>query len=280
LSQIVGEELRLPADTIAIAMKVTDGVPDDQGASASRTLYSVGNATRAAAANLKEKLLTLAAEMLEADRHDLEWGEGTIAVRGAPARALTMTDVVQHAMRRRGEQPIGTGVHHGHGVPLNEKGQGELQSFEYSTQVAEVEVDLGTGEVRVLRLVNAQEIGRAINPLIVEGQIEGGMVMGLGFALLEEVVCRDGQVMNPYAFDYRVPHAEDMPELKTVLLEHPDPIGPYGAKGCGEICMDPTAAAIANAVADAIGTRVTSLPITPEKVLRAIRERAERSRTT
>jgi carbon-monoxide dehydrogenase large subunit len=273
LSQLVGEELRLPADRIAIATKVTDGVPDDQGASASRTLYSVGNATRAAAVNLKEKLLAIAAEMLEADRQDLEWGQAAVTVRGTPARALTMTDVVHYSMRRRGEQPIGTGVHHGHGVPLDERGRGEVQSFEYSTQIAEVEVDCDTGVVRVLRLVNAQEVGRAINPLIVEGQIEGGMVMGLGFALLEEVVCRDGQVLNPYAFDYRVPRAEDMPEITTVLLEHRDPIGPYGAKGCGEICMDPTAAAIANAVADAIGARVTSLPITPEKVLRAIRER-------
>ena len=276
LGQIVGEELRIAADRIAIAMKTTDGVPDDQGASASRTLYSVGNAARGAAVNLKEKLLALAAEMLEADRQDLEWGQGAAFVRGTPGRALTVTDLVRHAMRRRGEQPIGTGVHHGHGVAMNEHGQGEVQSFEYSTQVAEVEVDLDTGAVRVLRLVNAQEIGRAINPLIVEGQIEGGMVMGLGFALLEEVVCRDGLVVNPYAFDYRVPRAGDMPEITTVLLEHRDPVGPYGAKGCGEICMDPTAAAIANAVADAIGVRVTSLPITPEKVLRAVREGARR----
>jgi CO/xanthine dehydrogenase Mo-binding subunit len=271
LSQILGEELRIPPDAIAVAMKATDGVPDDQGASASRTLYSVGNATRHAAVNLKDQLLSLAAEMLEADRQDLEWGEGTIAVRGAPARALSMIDVVRHSLLRRGEQPIGRGVHHGHAVPLDEQGRGELQSFEYSTQAADVEVDLDTGEVRVLRLVNAQEVGRAINPLIVEGQVEGGMVMGLGYALMEEVVCRDGQVLNPYAFDYRVPRAEDMPEITTVLLEHRDPIGPFGAKGCGEICMDPTAAAIANAVSNAIGARITSLPITPEKVLGAIR---------
>jgi CO/xanthine dehydrogenase Mo-binding subunit len=274
LSQIVGEELRLPAGAVAVALKATDVVPDDQGASASRTLYSVGNAVRAAAANLRDKLLALAAEMLEADAQDLEWADGTVAVRGAPARRLAMADIVHYGMRRRGEQPIGTGVHHGHAVPMNERGQGELQSFEYSTQVAEVEVDLDTGEVRVMRLVNAQEVGRSINPLIVEGQLEGGMMMGLGFALLEEVVCRDGQVLNPYAFDYRIPRLADMPELVTVLLEHPDPVGPYGAKGVGEICMDPTAAAIANAVADAIGVRITSLPITPDKVLQALTAKA------
>jgi CO/xanthine dehydrogenase Mo-binding subunit len=273
LSQIVAEALGLPRAAIAIAFKSTDGVPEDQGASASRTMYSVGNATRAAALDLRKKLLTAAAEMLEADLQDLECAQGKLFVRGTPARALTVEEVVHYSMRRRGEQPIGAGVHHGHGVPLNEKGQGELQTFEYSAQVAEVEVDLDTGEVQVLRLVNAQEIGRAVNPLIVEGQMEGGMVMGLGFALLEEVVCREGQVVNPYAFDYRTPRAEDMPELVTVLLEHRDPIGPYGAKGVGEICMDPTAAAVANAVADAIGVRVTSLPITPEKVLGALQER-------
>jgi CO/xanthine dehydrogenase Mo-binding subunit len=274
LSQMVGEELRLPASAVAVALKATDVVPDDQGASASRTLYSVGNAVRHAAANLRDKLLALAAEMLEADVQDLDWGDGAVAVRGTPARRLALADIVFYGMRRRGEQPIGSGVHHGHAVPMNDRGQGELQSFEYSTQVAEVEVDLDTGEVRVLRLTNAQEVGRAINPLIVEGQVEGGMMMGLGFALYEEVVCRDGQVVNPYAFDYRIPRLGDMPELVTVLLEHPDPIGPYGAKGVGEICMDPTAAAIANAVADAIGVRITSLPITPEKVLQAITAKA------
>ena len=103
--------------------------------------------------------------------------------------------------------------------------------------------------------------------------MEGGMVMGLGFALLEEVVCEDGRVLNPFAFDYRTPRAGDLPELATVLLEHHDPRGPYGAKGVGEICMNPTAAAIANAVADAIGIRITSLPITPEKVLAALASR-------
>jgi CO/xanthine dehydrogenase Mo-binding subunit len=271
LSQIVAEALKLPRAAIAVAAKSTDTVPEDYGASASRTMYSVGNAVRAGALDLRNKLIHIAARMLEADPQDVECAEGTLFVRGAPARALTLAEVAHHAIRRQGEQPVGVGRHRGQAVPMDDQAQGELQTFEYSTQVAEVEVDLDTGEVRVLRLVNAQEVGRAVNPLIVEGQLEGGMVMGLGFALLEEIVCRDGQVLNPYAFDYRIPHAEDMPELVTVTLEHRDPIGPFGAKGVGEICMDPTAAAIANAVADAIGVRVTSLPITPEKVLQALR---------
>jgi len=275
LSQVVAEALGLPRDAIAIAAKSTDGVPQDLGASASRTTYFVGNAVRAASLDLRQKLIAVAAEMLEADPQDLDCAGGKVFVRGTPARALAFADVVHHSMRRRGEQPYGAGVHQGHTTELNEHGQGEANNtFEYSCQVAEVEVDTGTGEVRVLRLLNAQDVGRALNPLIVEGQMEGGMVMGLGFALLEEVICEDGRVMNPFAFDYRTPRADDMPELTTVLLEHRDPRGPYGAKGVGEICMNPTAAAIANAVADAIGTRITSLPITPEKVLAALASRA------
>jgi CO/xanthine dehydrogenase Mo-binding subunit len=154
---------------------------------------------------------------------------------------------------------------------LNAQAQGDAyQTFDYSTQVAEAEVDMETGEVRILRLFNAQDVGKSVNPLIVEGQLEGGMAMGLGFGLMEEVVCRDGHVVNPYAFDYRTPRAGDIPDIAMTILEHGDPTGPYGAKGVGEICMNPTAAAIANAIADATGVRVTSLPMTPEKVARAI----------
>ncbi len=271
LSQIVGEALGLPRSAIGIAFKSTDGVPQDLGASASRTMYAVGNATRSAALDLREKLVNVTARMLEADPHDIECSQGKLFVRGAPGRALAFDEVVAYSMRKLGEQPFGIGTHRGRGVPLNEKAQGDsYQTFDYSTQVAEVEVDMETGEVHVLRLVNAQDVGKAVNPLIVEGQLEGGMVMGLGFALMEEVICRDGHVANPYAFDYRTPRAGDVPDIETVILEHRDPTGPYGAKGVGEICMNPTAAAIANAIADATGVRVTSLPITPEKLARAL----------
>ncbi|HET9000167.1 MAG TPA: xanthine dehydrogenase family protein molybdopterin-binding subunit [bacterium] len=271
LSQIVGEALGLPRSAIGIAFKSTDGVPQDLGASASRTMYAVGNATRSAALDLREKLVRVTARMLEADPHDIECNEGRLFVRGAPGRALAFDEVVAYSMRKLGEQPFGIGTHRGRGVPLNEQAQGDsYQTFDYATQVAEVEVDMETGEVHVQRLVNAQDVGKAVNPLIVEGQLEGGMVMGLGFALMEEVICRDGHVANPYAFDYRTPRAGDVPDIETVILEHGDPTGPYGAKGVGEICMNPTAAAIANAIADATGIRVTSLPITPEKVARAL----------
>jgi CO/xanthine dehydrogenase Mo-binding subunit len=271
LSQIVGEALGLPRSAIGIAFKSTDGVPQDIGASASRTTYAVGNATRSAAIDLREKLVKVAARMLEADPGDLECVHGKLFVRGAPARALAFDEVILYSMRTLGEQPFGIGTYRGRGVPLNAQAQGDAyQTFDYSTQVAEAEVDMETGEVRILRLFNAQDVGKSVNPLIVEGQLEGGMAMGLGFGLMEEVVCRDGHVVNPYAFDYRTPRAGDIPDIAMTILEHGDPTGPYGAKGVGEICMNPTAAAIANAIADATGVRVTSLPMTPEKVARAI----------
>jgi CO/xanthine dehydrogenase Mo-binding subunit len=271
LVQIVAEALGVPAAAVGVAAKHTDGVPQDLGASASRTLYAVGTAARGAAIDLREKLAAVAARMLEADAHDIDCRDGRLFVRGAPARALGVGEVVTHAMRRLGEQPFGRGVYRGRGVPLDGQARGDAyQTFDYSAQVAEVEVDIETGEVRVLALLNAQDAGKAVNPLIVEGQLEGGMVMGLGFGLMEEVVCEGGEVRNPHAFDYRIPRAGDVPHLRTVILEDEDPTGPFGAKGVGEICMNPTAAAIANAVADATGARLTSLPMTPEKVARAL----------
>jgi len=145
-------------------------------------------------------------------------------------------------------------------------------TYGFGAQMAEVEVDTETGQVRVLRLVCANDVGRAINPMAVEGQIEGGAQMGLGYALTEEVIVKDGRVLNPDFLDYRLFTAADMPDIETVIVETDDPQGPFGAKGVGEMGGTPTAAAIANAIYDAIGVRMTTLPMTPERVLKAIME--------
>lgn len=145
-------------------------------------------------------------------------------------------------------------------------------TYGFGSQLAEVEVDTETGHVRVLRLVCANDVGRAINPMAVEGQIEGGAQMGLGYALTEEVIVKDGRVLNPDFLDYRLFTAADMPDIETVVIETDDPQGPFGAKGVGEMGGTPTAAAIANAIYDAIGVRMTTLPMTPERVLKALNE--------
>ncbi|HLJ58308.1 MAG TPA: xanthine dehydrogenase family protein molybdopterin-binding subunit [bacterium] len=272
LIQIVAEELDVPMSQIGVALKDTDTMPFDGGASASRTMYVTGNATRAAAVALRDKLLAIAARMLEAHPADLECRAGRIAVRGASQRSCSLEEVVAFAHRSVGEQPIGTATFGAPVVQLDAEGRGSpFQAFDYATQIVEVEVDVELGHVCVLEVISALDVGRAINPLIVEGQIEGGVVMGLGYALMEEIVCQDGQVMNPHAFDYRIPRAGDVPELTHVILEKADPVGPYGAKGVGEIGMVPMPAAIANAIYDAVGVRVTELPITPERLLLALR---------
>jgi CO/xanthine dehydrogenase Mo-binding subunit len=136
-----------------------------------------------------------------------------------------------------------------------------------------VEVDTETGEVKVLKIAAAHDVGRALNPMAVEGQIEGGVSMGLGYGLNEEVVLEEGKMLNPNFADYALPTALDMPPIDPIIVETIDPEGPFGAKGMAEPANNPTAPAIANAVYDAVGVRITDLPITAEKVLKALKEK-------
>jgi carbon-monoxide dehydrogenase large subunit len=160
-------------------------------------------------------------------------------------------------------------------TPLDpETGQGErpVPFWMYGTQAAEVEVDEETGEVRVLRLVAAHDVGKAINPKTCEQQLEGAMAMGVSCALMEEVLLEDGRFLNPNFIDYRICTALDVPDLQALVVEVPHPDGPFGAKGVGEPALGPTAAAIANAIFDAVGVRLKDLPLSPEALWSALRE--------
>ncbi len=149
-------------------------------------------------------------------------------------------------------------------------------TYGFAAQAALVEVSEETGEVRVLEVASAHDVGRALNPPAAEGQIHGGIHMGLGYALSEELVIREGRVLNPQFMEYALLHAADMPAITIHLIETLDEAGPFGAKGLGESGVIPVAAAVANAVKDAIGVRFTELPITPERVLTALRARRTR----
>jgi CO/xanthine dehydrogenase Mo-binding subunit len=144
--------------------------------------------------------------------------------------------------------------------------------YAYGTSIIEVEVDTETGAVEVKRVVHAQDVGKAINPGLVEAQMQGGVSMGLGFALSEEIVVKQGHIVNPTLANYLLPTAGDTPEIVPIIVEHPYPNGPFGAKGVGEPGALPTAAAVANAVYDAVGVRITELPITAERVWEALEE--------
>tara|TARA_B000000460_G_scaffold56020_1_gene37207 strand:- start:881 stop:1549 length:669 start_codon:yes stop_codon:yes gene_type:complete len=218
--------------------------------------------------------LETAAVLLEAAVEDLELIDGTVGVVGAPTSRIPLADVAVAAQAAGG--PItGSGSYTTPMPPVNPTcATGMLfpafPTPTYHVHVAEVELDPVTGGIRVLRYLVAQEVGRAINPEAVRGQIQGGVAQGLGYALWENLRIVDGRYLQRTLETYGLPLSIDIPEVEIALLEHPDPAGPYGAKGVAEPPIIPVAAAIGNAVADALGTSVDEVPITAERVLEAI----------
>jgi CO/xanthine dehydrogenase Mo-binding subunit len=272
LSQIAAEVLALPMERVKYVHPDTDVTPYDQGTQSSRTTFSAGSAVAWAAHEVRRQLLDMGAEQLEARVEDLTLEDGHVVVRGAPERRLSY----EQLMRNRYNMRVGTLVGHGafksQGGLDRETGQGIATAFFMQGAVAaEVEVDVETGHVRVLRLVGAANAGRAIHPLLVETQLEGALGQALALTMYEEMVFEGGQLANPNFLDYRLPTLVEAPELRAIIVEKPHPRHPMGAIGCGESVIPPTAPALANAIADACGARVTTQPITPEKVLAAIR---------
>jgi carbon-monoxide dehydrogenase large subunit len=278
LAQIAAEELGVQVNNVKIVSPDTDVTPFDYGTASSRSTFHMGNAVKQAAADAKQQLFELAADQLEANVMDLEAKDGCIYVKGSPGKSLPISDIDMGTIYGRGKPVIGRGTYH---VPDataldQETGQGAnpVVFWMYAAQAVEVEVDTSTGKVEVLKWVSAHDVGRAINPLNCVQQIEGALSQGVGFALMEELIVHEGKVRNPNFRDYKVPTAlDDVPEVTCILVEAPHEQGPYGAKGVGEPAMAPTAAAIGNAIYDAIGVRVKDLPITPEKILHALKER-------
>jgi CO/xanthine dehydrogenase Mo-binding subunit len=273
LAQIVAETLGTKLADVAVINSDTDVKPWDVGVHASRTTFIAGNAARLAALEARRQVLETAAEMLQVSPEELSAEQGKIWVTDDPQRVMSLGKAVRHRhFRQDGQVIVGEGWYDPP-TKLVDKDtyKGNISAtYGFGAQMAEVEVDTETGQVRVLRLACANDVGRAINPMAVEGQIEGGAQMGLGYALTEEVIVRDGRVLNPDFLDYRLFTSADMPQIETIIIETDDPGGPFGAKGVGEMGGTPTAAAIANAIFDAVGLRLTHLPMTPERVLAAL----------
>ncbi|WP_281690538.1 xanthine dehydrogenase family protein molybdopterin-binding subunit [Pseudonocardia thermophila] len=275
VTQIVAERLGIPPSDVRVTMPDTDVAGFDAGSQGSRTTRIVGKASEIAADEVIEKVKAVAATMLEAAPEDLEVAEGTVRVKGAPGNAVSLGEVAVVATNTVG--PIqGTGSFV---TPFPEFNPGcatglMLPSFPtptYHVHLAEVEVDPVTGNVRVLRYVVAQEVGKVISPDGTYGQVAGGVTQGIGYALHESLrIGEDGRYRERTLESYRLPLAPDVPRVEFVPLEHPDPDGPGGAKGVGEGPVLLPAAVIANAVSDAIGKPLNSIPITPEEVLAAI----------
>jgi CO/xanthine dehydrogenase Mo-binding subunit len=274
LAQIAAQALGVATDDVHVVSADTDVTPMDTGAIASRTTYVTGNAVRLAAESAKAVLFDAAADLLRVKPSQLEACDRKIQVRGFPQRYLPIADVAKHAQIGLGQPPIGTASWNPPTLAMDpETGQGKpFSTYVYATQIAEVDVDDETGEVEVVRIVAAHDCGTAINPMLVEGQVEGGIAMGIGFALQEEILFdAAGCQVNPNLSNYIIPTALDVPDIDVSIVSNADPTGPFGAKGVGEPTSVPTAAAILNAIQDAVGVRINSLPATAEKVLAAIK---------
>jgi CO/xanthine dehydrogenase Mo-binding subunit len=266
LSQIVAQELALPLARIRVGQSELGMSPYDQATSASRSTTLMGLAVQAAARDVRDQLLAIGARALGAEPRTLALAEGRIA---GPAGALDYAGAVAARFGMPGGELIGRGTYRG------ERGHaalgGEAPFWEVGMAAAEVEVDPETGQVRLHRYVSLSDIGRAINPRECHAQDEGGAMMGIGHTFFEQMVYDGGQLLNPSLVDYRVPVMADLPATyESILVENGDGPGPYGAKGIGESGLLPTAPAIANAIAQATGARLTDLPLTPERVWRAL----------
>lgn len=273
--QIVAERLGVPMEHTCIGSADTHYTPYDQSTSGSRSVFHMGNAMLRAADDLARQLCELAVPLLDAPVEMLEFRDGGVAQIGTN-RLILAKEIIERRFGARGNTLQGEGSFTPPGArpPDKESGQSSKMSafWMYATHVADVEVDLETGKIKVLKVVAAHDAGTIINPDGAEGQIEGGVVQGLGATLCEEMLVSDGVVTNPSFAEYKIPTAMDVPEIVPVLVEMPHAEGPYGAKGLAEPALAPTAPAIANAIFNATGARVTSLPITPEKVLQALKQ--------
>jgi len=269
LAQIAAEVLCVPLARVTVVQPDTAVTPYDQTTSSSRSTTMTGRAVQVASEDIREQLLRITAEALGVATRDLTLDEGAVVV---PARRLPYAEVLLLRFGMSGGELIGRGViaPGRTAAPLG----GSTPFWEMAVGAAEVSVDEETGAVRVERYVSVADVGRAVNPLLLEGQDEGGVVQGLGHTLLEEMLYADGHLLNGTLLLYRVPRADDAPEaLECHFVENADGSGPFGAKGAGEGSLIPVSPAVANALARLTGVRLRDLPLTPERVWRALRAR-------
>jgi xanthine dehydrogenase molybdenum-binding subunit len=277
LTQVVAEELGIAASAVKLVYADTDTAPFDAPTHASRATYSAGNAARAAAVEVKKRLFKAAAAIMEANAEDLVLENGKVMVKGNPKSAIPMLEIIERAespyiqITEQGPAP----------TTLAEKGSiiGAASMAPASNpspcaaEFVEVEVDTETGEVKVLNVVYAHDIGRLFHPKSAEGQVEGGFQQGMGYALMENLAFdqETGACLSSDFLDYKMPTAMEMPrKIECIFIESIEPTGPFGAKSLAELCTIIPAAAIANAIYNAVGARIRDLPITPEKILKAL----------
>ncbi len=281
LCQIAAEVLGVPLEDMTIYSTDSALTPLAGTTTATRQLYMSGNAVLKAASKVREVLLDRASKHFEEQPEDLDLADGVVFVKSDPENSLPLAELVAMCAAE--------------GLPLSnlylfrapfsakldpENLQGDIfPDFTFGAQAVEVAVDTETGEITLLKSVACHDVGRAINPVAVEGQIQGGSAQGLGYALMEDVVVKNGVIQTPSLSEYLIPTSRDIPTTEAIILESGTGVGPFGAKGIGEPSLTPAAPAVANAVADAIGTRIHDLPLTPERVLAALDRAGQEARS-
>ena len=274
LSQIAAQELGISYNRIRITAADTAITPFDTGSFASRVTFISGNATKLAAADAKRQILDIVAHEKNLDVNILDIQAEQVINTQTNSVVMTFDKAVELCYSfNYGTQIIGRGSYNPKTTPVDFRtGEGNVSgSYSFEAQIAEVEVNTETGHVKVLKMWDAHDVGRAINPQSVKGQIEGSLFMGIGYTLWENLQFKDGRVVNPNFANYRLARSISACPVESILIETNDPQGPFGAKGMGEAALLPTAAAIANAIYNAVGVRIKDLPITPEKVLKALK---------
>jgi CO/xanthine dehydrogenase Mo-binding subunit len=273
IAQISAEILGVPMDDITVYFGDTALTPLAGTTTATRMLYMSGNATLKAARTVREAIVAKASEMLEVDSEQIDLADRMVRVEGEDEKSIPIVDVVKACASQ--------------GIPISNLAQFNAPSrdleksdyvigqihpdYTFGTHAAEVAVDTKTGKVTVLKLIAAFDVGQSINTLSAQGQLEGGTVCGVGYALLEDVKMDHGRTVTCALDTYLVPTAADMPDVEPIMLQSRGGMGPFGAKGIGEPASTSGAPAVTNAVADAIGIRLTELPLTPERILTALK---------
>lgn len=283
LAQIIAEELGLSPSDVTVLSADTETTPIDPGTFSSRVTFYAGNATLIAVREVKAQLLQIAAYLMEANINDIVFQDKKVFIKRNPDSYISFGELAKKA------ESLGPGrliIGKGYWAPTNtqfpdRKTQyGNVSgAYSFACQVAEVEVDPETGEVALLQVTIGDDCGQVINLLGVEGQAEGSVAMGKGHALMENIIFgNNGQIMNPSFLEYKIPTSKDMTDTTLLEVGHPDPVGPYGAKEIGEGILIAAVPAIVNAIYDAVGVRITDLPVTPEKILDGLeKKRREQS---
>ena len=265
----VAEEMAVAPEKVRVLVMDTDLTPNGGPTTASRQTYVTGNASRFAAKTLRDQITAAMAEKFDIRPEQVRFEGGIVHVNG---HSLTYAEIYKE-MTSMGQQPR---VRYEYEAPKTKPlgTGGDMHfAFSFAAQAAEVEVNKLTGEVRVVKVISANDVGMAINPLGLQGQVEGGVMMGLGNCLTEEFIVENGNVVTDHLARYRVPGIMLTPEITSIIVEHPTAEGPYGAKGVGEVSSIPTTPAITNAIYNAVGVRVDKLPVDQEKIARELWER-------